>query len=176
MHNIAFLEQPAPAEAAQPAQPPQVPVPPEWGAGGEIVPDGAAAEAHPGIAAALRRDPVGVLRDGSLGRCLISDKAGVLSLAQETAYAARVRSAVDQSLAHQLASVHVLALRATARAQAAFDAADQGQASDTAALTSARLTGFPVRIYRESIAALEQVQDMRRKRLGGLPSTWPEHV
>jgi hypothetical protein len=172
MTNLAVFERPGPSA---PPQTPTDPPPPDWGAGGEMLPRGEAARDHPEIVAALKRDPAAVLHDGSLDRCLLSKRAGILDLALETAYAARARSATDQSLAHQLASVHVLAMRATARAQAAFDAADQGKASDTAALCAARLTGQLARIYRESVGMLERVQDMRRRRLGGPSSTWPEH-
>lgn len=139
------------------------------------MPEGAAAKAHPGIVAALRRNPGEILREGSLDRCVLAEKAGVLSLALETAQAALAKSTIDQAVSHHLAVTHALAMRFAARAGCALDAAEAGKESAEAiALRAARITTRMVAAYRESFGLLERVRDLRHKRLGGPAPVWSQ--
>ena len=137
-----------------------------WGAGREWIPDGAAAQAHPGIVAAVRRQPPDAGDDASLARCLLLEEAGIMPLALATADSEGVEDLTDRAVSHQLAASHVLAMRFTGRAMRALDAAAGGnEAAERVAARAARVVSRMIGSHRSCYEMVERKRLVRWQRL-----------
>jgi hypothetical protein len=137
-----------------------------WGAGGELIPQGEAALAHPELADAIRRSPDKQLADGSLARCLLAREAGVLTLALATAESEQAENMSDRLVAHQLAASHALAMRFTGRTMRALDAAAAGtESAEAVALRAARVASRMIHTYRSCYELIEQKRLKRWQRM-----------
>ena len=120
----------------------------------------------------LTDSPDAVAARASLSRLELLEKSGTLALAVDTAETVQLRNSVERMLAHQLASPHVLMMRATAKAtswlsRANPDDSDPARAAH-ASIESARLMNAAARrasAFNDGAATLQRLRSGRTQRV-----------
>jgi hypothetical protein len=133
------------------------------GAGGELVPgDDFASNTLPAILDTLA-NPDHVAADASRDRLDLADRAGTLEIALDTADSIGTTDSLERMLAHQLAAVHVGAMKLAGlmNDQATHAARTQGQERQAACIEAARLAGGVARLSGSFQAGMATLQRMR---------------
>jgi hypothetical protein len=133
------------------------------GAGGELVPgDDFTSTTLPAILDTLA-NPDHVAADASRDRLDLADRAGALEIALDTADSIGTTDSLERMLAHQLAAVHVGAMKLAGlmNDQATHAARTQGQERQAACIEAARLAGGVARLSGSFQAGMATLQRMR---------------
>lgn len=133
------------------------------GAGGELVPgDDFASNTLPAILDTLA-NPDHVAADASRDRLDLADRAGALEIALDTADSIQANDNLERMLAHQLAAVHVGAMKLAGlmQDQATHAARTMGQERQAATIEAARLAGAVARLSGTFQAGMVTLQRVR---------------
>ncbi|MGU3341623.1 hypothetical protein ACLBXJ_26805 [Methylobacterium mesophilicum] len=142
--------------------------------GGELVPgEDFATKTLPAILDTLV-NPDAVAADASRDRLDLAKNAGSLELALDTADTIQAGDALERMLAHQLATTHVLAMKAAAVMGQQLDLADRtmGTAKQAACVEAARMAGAVARMNGSFQAGMQTLQ---RVRAGGQQTVVVQH-
>lgn len=142
--------------------------------GGELVPgEDFATRTLPAILDTLVT-PDAVAADASRDRLDLAKNAGSLELALDTADTIQAGDALERMLAHQLATTHVLAMKAAAVMGQQLDLADRtmGTAKQAACVEAARMAGAVARMNGSFQAGMQTLQ---RVRAGGQQTVVVQH-
>ena len=142
--------------------------------GGDLVPsEDFATRTLPAILDTLV-NPDAVAADSSRDRLDLAKNAGSLELALDTADTIQAGDALERMLAHQMATTHVLAMKAAAVMGQQLDLADRtmGTAKQAACVEAARMAGAVARMNGSSQAGMQTLQ---RVRAGGQQTVVVQH-
>ncbi|SFM91833.1 hypothetical protein [Methylobacterium pseudosasicola] len=142
--------------------------------GGELVPaEDFATKTLPAILDTLV-NPDAVAADASRDRLDLAKNAGSLELALDTADTIQAGDALERMLAHQMATTHVLAMKAAAVMGQQLDIADRtmGTAKQAACVEAARMAGAVARMNGSFQAGMQTLQ---RVRAGGQQTVVVQH-
>ena len=142
--------------------------------GGELVPaEDFATKTLPAILDTLV-NPDAVAADASRDRLDLAKNAGALELALDTADTIQAGDALERMLAHQMATTHVLAMKAAAVMGQQLDLADRtmGTAKQAACVEAARMAGAFARLTGSYQAGMQTLQ---RVRSGGRQTVIVQH-
>ncbi|MGH1573786.1 hypothetical protein ACRAWG_27990 [Methylobacterium sp. P31] len=142
--------------------------------GGELVPaEDFATKTLPAILDTLM-NPDAVAADASRDRLDLAKNAGALELALDTADTIQAGDALERMLAHQLATTHVLAMKAAAVMGQQLDIADRtmGAAKQAACVEANRMAGAVARLNGSFQAGMQTLQ---RVRAGGQQTVVVQH-
>jgi hypothetical protein len=142
--------------------------------GGELVPaEDFATKTLPAILDTLV-NPDAVAADASRDRLDLAKNAGALELALDTADTIQAGDALERMLAHQMATTHVLAMKAAAVMGQQLDIADRtlGTAKQAACVEAARMAGAVARLNGSFQAGMQTLQ---RVRAGGQQTVVVQH-
>ncbi|WP_051072340.1 hypothetical protein [Methylobacterium mesophilicum] len=142
--------------------------------GGELVPaEDFATNTLPAILDTLV-NPDAVAADASRDRLDLAKNAGSLELALDTADTIQAGDALERMLAHQMATTHVLAMKAAAVMGQQLDMADRtmGTAKQAACVEAARMAGTVARLTGSFQAGMQTLQ---RVRAGGQQTVVVQH-
>lgn len=143
-------------------------------AGGELVPtEDFATRTLPAIRDTLV-NAVAVAADASRDRLDLAENAGLLKLALDTANAIQAGDVLERMLAHQLATIHILTMKAAAVMGQRLDLADRttGTAKQAARVEAARIAGAEARMNEPFQAGMQTLQ---RVRAGGQQTVVVQH-
>lgn len=119
-------------------------------------------------------NPDAVAADASRDRLDLAKNAGSLELALDTADTIQAGDALERMLAHQMATTHVLAMKAAAIMGQQLDLADRtmGAAKQAACVEAARMAGAVARMNGSFQAGMQTLQ---RVRAGGQQTVVVQH-
>ncbi|SFM90612.1 hypothetical protein [Methylobacterium pseudosasicola] len=142
--------------------------------GGELLPsEDFATRTLPAILDTLV-NPDAVAADASRDRLDLDKNAGSLELALDTADTIQAGDVLERMLAHQIATTHVLAMKAAAVMVQQLDIADRtmGTAKQAACVEAARMAGAGARMNGSFQAGMQTLQ---RVRAGGQQTVVVQH-
>lgn len=102
----------------------KLPEPPEYGTGGEMVPQGEAAAKYPGIDY-LVREPDITAANASVERIRLSETADCFDIANDAAESIHAKDSLERMLTHQMSAAHVASMKLFGRVRDELDQAKQ---------------------------------------------------